>query len=113
MHLPNQVIMSVIISNIITGSSAIFSSEGLKIFQILNSSLKKTQPVEISFEGLNKVSTAFLNAAIGKLYINYPKDFLIKNLLFKDLNDTIKSKLDRTIDNAIEHEFYNDLFENA
>lgn len=91
--------MHIEIKNIIGSSNAISQSDGHALYEKLVGA--NLSDVVIGFNNIQFLSTAFLNASIGKLAGKYPKS-VISNLKFdipKDRN-LFKSKIDRVIDNA-------------
>jgi hypothetical protein len=106
--------MIINIKNIIESNIAAFHNEGLQIFSILEKSYSKGQQVTVSFEGLKHCSTQFLNAAIGKMYLQY-NPALLNNLLrynFGDLQN-MEAKVEEVKENAINSKEYDSLLENA
>lgn len=59
----------------------IASEDGEKVHSAIVSSLKAGTPVRISFSGVEDLTSAFLNAAIGQLYGEFDESFLKQNLL--------------------------------
>jgi len=56
----------------ITGSEfCVEAEDGEKVFMLIYKALKEKKKVELSFQNVELLTTAFLNSAIGKLY----KDF--------------------------------------
>jgi hypothetical protein len=106
--------MIIDIKNIIDSDIAAFHNEGLKVFSILEQSYSKKQPVTVSFEGLNRCSTQFLNAAIGKMYLHYDVSLLDKLLHynFGELQN-MEAKIEEVKENAINSKEYDSLLENA
>lgn len=70
--------MQLKIQDIIQTNFAVTTEDGNTIFELLNSNFSKNIPVVLDFEGINLMTTAFLNSAIGQLYSNnnYSSDFL-------------------------------------
>lgn len=106
--------MSINIQNIINSKVAAFHNEGLQIFILLEEAYAKKQTVEISFEGLQRCSTQFLNAAIGKMYLQY--DPALLNILIHYNFGTLQNllaKIEEVKENAIDSKEYDTLLENA
>ena len=62
------------ITEVIENSNAILHKFGLKVFETISNFLKKDEEVTLSFEGVDNCTSSFCNAAIGKLYTEFPKD---------------------------------------
>lgn len=71
-----------IIKDIINSDLAVSTEKGNQVFELIDSNLKANQQVILDFEGISVLITAFLNAAIGKLYANsaFTGEFLNSNL---------------------------------
>lgn len=106
--------MTITIAHILKSDLAIYHEEGLVIYQQLQEAFDKGEKMNISFEGLSRCSTQFLNACIGKLYlINKPEsvDALVS---YNYANyELMKLKVSEVRDNAINSKAYDTLIENA
>lgn len=77
------------------------SEDGQAVFEAIAAPLRSKQSVSVSFAGREHVITAFLNVAIGQLYAgSIPWNELDARLLFEDLGDGDREKLDMVILNA-------------
>ncbi len=84
------------ITEILGKSSAILHSDGLIIYERLQS-IKKSEIV-LSFKNITHCTTAFLNASIGKYIIdNKLQSQLLK---FEDTTEDVQSKIELVLDNA-------------
>lgn len=106
--------MAINIQNIINSNVAAFHNEGLKIFALLEQSYAQNQAVEVSFEGLQRCSTQFLNAAIGKMYLQYDPAKL-NSLIHYNVGalQNLQAKIEEVKENAIDSKQYDTLLENA
>lgn len=107
--------MKIIVNNILKSPFAAYHNEGLLIYQLIEQELKNMKPVELSFEGVETCSSMFLNACIGKLYLNFPPaqiESLLKYTGTKELK-TFNAKLDDVIQNALNSEFHDKLVDEA
>ena len=66
------------IAEIINNKSAILSDTGEIVFQKIKEYVEKDEPVTLDFTGIETLTTAFLNLAIGQLYDLKPTDQLTK-----------------------------------
>lgn len=71
------------ISEIINSKSAILSETGEIVFQNIKSYVDKDEPVTLDFTGIETLTTAFLNLAIGQLYDLKPVNTLTKLVKIK------------------------------
>ncbi len=73
------------LSDIIGSSSAISHRKASLAYDYILSQLEKNTSIQISFEGLEDLSSAFVNAWIGKLYMENDPAILDIKLSFIDL----------------------------
>jgi hypothetical protein len=94
--------MELVIKNIIDNDFAVSPKEGQKIFDIINNELSKENTITIDFKGVNAMTTAFLNSAIGQLYSKdeYTSDFLRAKLNVVNITQFQKKQLTMVIDVA-------------
>lgn len=94
--------MRITVSDILESKIAAFHNEGLQIFSMLEEQFKKHQRVELSFEGIERCSTQFLNASIGRMYLLYEPeaidDFISVN---PGTLSSLMSKIEDVKENAI------------
>ncbi len=91
-----------IVKEIIQKSNAILHSDGLKIYDALIELVNKDKVVEISFEGIAHCTTAFLNASVGKAWMNNP-DFS-NSFRFSNVSSVLQTKIDLVKENALDRE---------
>lgn len=79
----------IVIKNIINSGFASDNDQGNLVFNEISSLLDKSDSNEIylNFNGLEILTTAFLNNAIGKIYRNYSLDVLSGRIKIKNLKD--------------------------
>lgn len=86
----------IIVREVIGTELAVSTDNGLKVFHEIDVLLKENETVDLDFQGITVVITAFLNAAIGSLYKDstYNGDFLNSHLKLKnvDSNDLVLFK---------------------
>ena len=104
--------------DIINRDTAVSTDDGQKVFEAVSSHLFQDRKTEIDFNGIQFMTTAFLNAAIGQLYSTFTGDQLKNQLsltnvakedlvLFKKVVDrakeyfAAKEDFDNSADNAI------------
>lgn len=68
------------ISSIVGGGICVAASDGQKVHRAIHEAIDRGDRVEISFFGVTRMTTAFLNAAIGQLYGEFSEKFLKSRL---------------------------------
>jgi len=80
---------------------AISPIKGDDVYTVIKNNLLTEGVIEIDFNGITNVTTAFLNRAIGNLYNEFSKDLLEKNLYFIGLDELDQALLDRVLSHAL------------
>jgi hypothetical protein len=70
---------------VVGDSICVAQDDGQRLFEVLRDALSSRRQVWLSFSGVESLTTAFLNAAIGQLLRSFESDFLHDNLKFRDL----------------------------
>lgn len=74
----------------INNSLAVSSDDGDKLYQKIDSFIREGLVVELDFSGIDVMTSAFLNAAIGQLYNTYTSEQLNSQLkIVKVVNEDI------------------------
>lgn len=86
----------------VTGSAVCVSIEdGTRLHDAIVARIAEGSQVALSFQGVKRLTTAFLNAAVGQLYNEYDEDFVRRHLLPpEDANQDHLRLLKRVVDNA-------------
>jgi len=84
------------IADLIGKPRAIAPADGEMIFKEIYPLLKAGTPVGLSFAGIRMVITAFLNAAIGKLYRDIPEAEIERLLEVTDLAEAFQPALEHS-----------------
>lgn len=77
--------------------------DGEKVYQKIREALRAEKNVEISFKGIEDLTTLFLNIAIGKLYNEFEDDELKKRLSVIDASRQDLETLVRCVERAKEY----------
>lgn len=94
--------MKILVSDILKSTIAAFHNEGLQIFPLLEQFYKQGEKVELSFEGIERCSTQFLNASIGKMYLIYEPDVVDSIILLNPgMLSNLLSKVEEVRFNAV------------
>lgn len=102
--------MRIIVKDIISSSLAINQADGEKLFSAISSILPDA--LYISFIGLDRISTAFLNESVG-LYVQKYGRWPLENQEIPANKPIFKNKIDEVIENALLGGEYNLLLEHA
>ena len=76
------------------------SEDGARLYDAIYQRLHQDQTVEVSFSGVRRLTTAFLNAAIGQAYNEFSEDQIRKHLRVSDLDEKGLSLLKQVVDRA-------------
>lgn len=88
------------LNDLISCHKGITPDDGEPIYNVIVDSLKEGTPVILDFEGVEMMTTAFLNVVIGNLYKDYTSDKLKTMLSFSNLPDSIAIRIKKVTDNA-------------
>jgi hypothetical protein len=103
-HLTRNILhMQLTVSQIIGKSIAVLDKDGRKVSEQLEEAYKRGEKVILSFKGLQHVTTAFLNAAIGRFLLSTPKpEEAQESLVIEDVaNEATKYKIDQVYELAL------------
>jgi len=91
------------ITDIVGDNLCISSEDGEKVYQKIVEALKEGERISLSFEGVQDLTSAFLNAAVGPLYnSDFSEQFISENLKpIKATNEDLYL-LKRVVDRAKE-----------
>ena len=76
------------------------TEDGTKLYQAIFEYLSRRSPVEVSFRGVTRLTTAFLNAAIGQAYGEFTEDDIRHFLQVSGLDERGLSLLTKVVDRA-------------
>jgi len=82
------------------GGLCVSSDDGQLVHDKIAELLRKKHKVTISFENVDTLISAFLNAAIGQLYGEFPEEEIRTYLSVENMVPEDKALLKRVIDNA-------------
>lgn len=88
------------IADEVTLNQGVTPEEGQPISDRIYDSIKKGIPVVLDFEGMQLITTAFLNVVIGTLYREFSSEDLRKLLAFENLTEGIAMRIKRVTKNA-------------
>lgn len=85
--------------------NCITSVAGGKVLAKIEEEFGKGSKVQLSFKGVNILTTAFLNTAVGKLYGSFKPQQIKDDLSFSDLDPYDEYLLERV--QSVADQFYN------
>ncbi|QNR63107.1 STAS-like domain-containing protein [Rhodobacter capsulatus] len=89
------------ISSIVDGGICVAASDGQKVYRALHEVIERGGRAEISFFGVTRMTTAFLNAAVGQLYGEFDEATLKSRLASPvDFEDWHLRRLKLVVDRA-------------
>ena len=88
------------VNNYVSMNKGIAPAEGLPIFNDIITAFNAGDSVVLDFQGIDMMTTAFLNVVIGGLYQNYNTDQLVNMLSFEHITDATAVRIKTVTDNA-------------
>lgn len=76
------------------------TEDGQKIYAELHRLIINKQQVRLSFEGVTRVTTAFLNAAIGQLYGEHSDADIKRQVRIEEVAPSVEPRLASVISNS-------------
>jgi hypothetical protein len=69
------------IAHVVGGGICVSSSDGHKVHDAIVAAIEKNERIALSFSGVTRLTTAFLNAAVGQLYGEFTEEQIRRHLL--------------------------------
>lgn len=103
--------MVVSIFNTINSDLALNQEDGVMLYE----AIAKANPTDltISFEGISRVSTAFLNESIGAYTQQHPEAIKLVKFLYPSDNEIFKFRVEDIIENALLGDTYDSYVDNT
>jgi hypothetical protein len=92
--------------NIVGGEYCIEAGEGQKVFDIIKKVIDENLSVIVSFRNIKRITTAFLNTAIGQLLRDYKEEEIKANVSYEDISEVDRMRIRRV--NQTAKIFYKD-----
>lgn len=96
----NQLV-TVRVYDVVGGPLCVSTEDGQRLYDKIAPLLKEGTSVALSFERIDTLISAFLNAAIGQLYGELPEDRIRRLLSIRDMAADDIEVLKRVVENAI------------
>lgn len=94
----DQVTLSLV--ELVGGGLCVASEDGEKVHGAVASALRAGHRVVLSFRGVSDLTSAFLNAAVGQLYSEFPEEDIRGNLSVADASQDDLHILKRVVERA-------------
>jgi uncharacterized protein DUF4325 len=88
------------VANLIGTPFCVASEDGARLYDAIFQQLKANQPVEVSFLGVTRLTTAFLNAGIGQAYNEFTEDHIRNYLRVSNIDEKGTSLLRQVVQRA-------------
>jgi len=86
--------------NIVGNSFCVEADDGQKVFERIASALKADKRVELSFQNVEMLTSAFLNTAVGRLYRDFTEELIRDSLQVVQMDATDLALLKRVVETA-------------
>lgn len=85
------------VKDVINKKIATNPTGGEKVFDLIKHTIDKGDCVTLSFDGIELMTTAFLNTALGKLYEIFDETIIKEKLIIVGIDDDDKHIVDRVV----------------
>jgi hypothetical protein len=92
------------VNELVSCNKGVTPDEGKVIYDMLIEAFNEGKQVILNFSGVEMMTTAFLNVAIGNLYKTYTSEQLKEMLKFEKVSEMTAFRIKKVTDNA--KEFY-------
>lgn len=97
--MPNEAV-TVRIYDLAGGPLCVSTEDGQAVYDKIAPLLRQGRKVVLSFAGVETIISAFLNAAVGQLYGEFPEERIRELLSVEGMEDQDLKVLKRVVDNA-------------
>jgi len=94
------------IRDIVDTPFCVASEDGQKVYAKIFEELEQGKHIVLSFADISRLTTAFLNAAIGQLYNEFTEEQVRRSVTVEDVNSYTAELIQKVINRA--KEFYKD-----
>lgn len=91
------------VTDIVGSSNCVDTVDGHHVNEAISTQLASGGSVILSFEGVGRITTAFLNAAVGQLYNDFTESQIRRQLRFEHVSPISAESLMRVIQRAKEY----------
>lgn len=98
MNQPNENMISV--HDVVGGPNCVDTVDAHRVHNLIFEKLNDSQKITVSFENVSRITTAFLNVAIGQLYNELTERDIRSNLQLANMEPHISSSIVRVVERA-------------
>lgn len=84
----------------VTLNQGVTSEEGKPVYDLIYKTLNSGDTVELDFDGMTFMTTAFLNVVIGTLYKDFTSEQLKERLILQNVSSDTAFRIKKVTDNA-------------
>jgi len=95
--------VSIRVFEVVGSPLCVASDDGQKVHDQIAAALRAGRKVELSFQNVSSLTSAFLNAAIGQLYSEFSEEEIKANLSVIDASQDDLLLIKRVVDRAKEY----------
>jgi len=89
------------VSEIIGSTDLIAAEDGQMVYELITKAFRNGRRVNLSFQNVDYMISAFLHPAIGQLYGGkFDEEFILSHLEYSDITEDDKKTLERVIRDA-------------
>lgn len=99
------------VADLIGTSFAVATDDAMKVFEVLEKKLQKGEVVTLSFEGVEMLTTSFVNPCIALLYKTISPSVIASRLKFEGIFPEDLEKIKRAMERGAEYFANPELFE--
>jgi hypothetical protein len=92
--------IAISVFNLVGSSFCVEAKDGDAVFNAVSKALQQGQAVEISFQNVEMLTSAFLNTAIGQLYRDFSEETVRALVKATDMEEADKALLRRVVETA-------------
>ena len=93
----------IIITSVVKTGICVASEDGSRLYKVLKHELSEGNDIEISFKGVEDLTSLFLNASICQLYKDFSEQQLKEHLSVTEIEPQDLDTLKRSVDRAKEY----------
>lgn len=93
-------VIKVIVYNVVGNSFCVEADDGQLIFNLLEKAFKENRAIQLDFQNVEMITSAFLNTAVGQLYRDYDSRFIKEHLSVVNMLPEDMALLKRAVDTA-------------
>lgn len=93
----------IVVKDFVGSAFCVATDDGNRLHDEILARVKRGESVELSFSGVESLTSAFLNASIGQLYASLDHSVIRSHLSVRDIEDSDLVLLKRVIETAKEY----------